>query len=130
MTVPFKADITAMLARKAELNKDAVIISRTGQAKAAVDRGVLVKERQLAAARRDYDEVKKVDARIQEIDKALSAQAKKNEKEDILAKVNERNRLANAEAVRRAEVEAAERKRRAWKAKAAELSRTSTPVAE
>lgn len=118
-----------MLARKAELNNNVAIISRTRQAKAAVDRGNLVKQRQLAVARRDFEEVKMVDAQIVEIDKALSAQTAKNEKEDKLAKVNERNRLANAEAVRRAEVEASERKRRAWKAKAAEMSRTATPIA-
>lgn len=115
-----------MLARKAGLNKDAAPISRTGQAKAAIDRGNLIQQRQLAVLRRDFEEVKKIDVEIAELDKVLSAtQNPKKEREDLLAKVNERNRAANAESVRRAELDAAERKRKAWKA---ELSRTNTPA--
>ena len=117
-----------MLARKAEIKGDNAVMSRTAQAKAAVDRGNLVRMRELALLRRDLEEVKSIDSQIQGIDKALGSQVARNQKEDLLAKVNERNRLANAEAVRKAELEAAERKRRAWKAKAAELSGKGTPA--
>ena len=97
---------------------------------ARVERSQLV----LAQRRRDFREVAEIDAQLATLDSVTGSQVR-SEKEDILAKVNERNRAANREAVRRAEVAEAERKRKMWKEKRAAVvsaaasgeSRPNTP---
>lgn len=59
--------------------------------------------------REDFAEVAEIDAKLAE---DAGRKPEKVEKEDVLARVNERNRKANLEAVRKAELLEAERKRR------------------
>ncbi|KAJ7768669.1 plus-3-domain-containing protein [Mycena maculata] len=84
------------------------------------ERSRLIAARTLAQRRQDYTEVSEIDAKLAAI--APSAEAVEKEKEDRLedrlARVNERNRKANMEAVRRAEGLEAERKRRERREKA------------
>ncbi|KAJ7481834.1 hypothetical protein FB451DRAFT_1556023 [Mycena latifolia] len=97
-------DISDMLARKRQL---------AGQGTAAplgvAERSRLIAQRTLAQRRHDYDEVGAIDAQLATLSEATPAA---EAPEDRLARVNERNRKANLEAVRRAEVLEAERKRR------------------
>ncbi|KAH8115538.1 hypothetical protein DFH11DRAFT_1876749 [Phellopilus nigrolimitatus] len=103
-----EADVTAILVRKAELNHSRPK-TRTTAAKAALER-----MRALAQMRRDFAESAALDAW---------------QGADILAKVNERNRQANRNSVRRAEVAEAERRKKTRLARAvlANGSRPGTP---
>jgi RNA polymerase-associated protein RTF1 len=74
-----------------------------------VEKSRLTAQRTLAIRRQDYDEVAQIDVKIA---KLAESAAPVDQREDVLARVNERNRKANMEAVRRAEVLEAERKRR------------------
>lgn len=122
-----------MIARTSELNRNSSL-PRSAIAKAALERSNLVQKRTLAQRRRDFREVAEIDAQLATLDSVTGSQVR-SEKEDILAKVNERNRAANREAVRRAEVAEAERKRKMWKEKRAAVvsaaasgeSRPNTP---
>jgi len=70
--------------------------------------------RMLAVRRNDKQEVAMLDAQLAEL-AVESPPAKPEPTEDtsaLLAKVNERNRKANQEAIRRAELQESERKRR------------------
>lgn len=89
---------------------------------AAIERERLKQMRQLALARHDHAEAQKLALQLE----AFSAGAPAAEAEkDRLAAVNERNRKANLEAVRKAELAEAERKR--MRRKLEGLSRTGTP---
>jgi RNA polymerase-associated protein RTF1 len=114
-----ETDVSVMLARKNELqvHKD-VGLSTAG-------RSMLNQQRTLALRRQDYAEVREIDAKL--ADDAVKHEPTKNEPVDLLAKVNERNRKANMEAVRKAEMAEAERKRRERKL-VAQNGRSSTPV--
>ncbi|KAF8960863.1 hypothetical protein BDZ97DRAFT_1273077 [Flammula alnicola] len=112
-------DITAMLQRKSQLQAKNTTLS-------TVDRSMLNQQRTLALRRQDYDEVAEIDAKLA-ADAAKMHEPAKAEPMDLLAKVNERNRKANMEAVRKAELEGAERKRRERKL-AMESGGTSTPI--
>src|SRR5258707_1882731 len=100
-----------MLRRKSELQGD------TGKPQAnrvTLERARLTQARTLALRRNDREEVAMLDAQLAELE-AESPLAKPKPIEDtsaLLAKVNERNRKANQEAIRRAEQQEAERKRR------------------
>ena len=111
-----------MVERKTRLAGD-----RSSITKAALDRAELVSKRDLAQRRRDYAESAQLDVQIAELDALNGSYYAEKEKEDVLAKINERNRQANREGVRRAEAAEAERKRRTWLARAAANSRPGTP---
>ncbi|KAH8100443.1 hypothetical protein DFH11DRAFT_1525198, partial [Phellopilus nigrolimitatus] len=125
-----EADVAAILARKAELNRS-LPKSRTTATKAALERAELVRMRALAQMRRDFAESAALEVQLAALDarQGVGAPAR-SEKEDILAKVNERNRQVNRDAVRRAEVAEAERRKKARLARAAAAangSRAGTP---
>ena len=108
----FQSDLAAMLQRKRHLQGD------SGKPQAAnwatLERARLTQERTLAIRRNDKEEVRHLDAQLAIL--ALECPpAPTDSTEDasvLLAKVNERNRKANLEAIRRAELQEAERKRR------------------
>ncbi|KAN0133045.1 plus-3 domain containing protein [Lactarius tabidus] len=106
-----ESDIATMLQRKRRLQGD----SGKPQAVnwASLERARLTQERTLAIRRNDKEEVRILDAQLAVL--ALESPALTDSTEDasiLLAKVNERNRKANLEAIRRAELQEAERKRR------------------
>jgi len=82
-----------------------------------VERSGLNAARTLALRRNDLEEVAQIDARLAALGDPVKSRSE--EAVDPLAKVNERNRKANMEAVRRAELAEAERKRRERKLAAA-----------
>lgn len=95
------------------------------------ERSRLTAQRTLALRRQDLDEVASIDAQLAEAAAGAGADAggrDREEGEDRLARVNERNRKANMESVRRAEMAEAERKRRERRAQQnGGGSGTSTP---
>ncbi|KAH8110223.1 hypothetical protein DFH11DRAFT_1746674 [Phellopilus nigrolimitatus] len=115
-----EADVTAILARKAELNRS-LPKSRTTATKA--ERAELVRMRALAQMRRDFVESAALEVQLAALDAwpGVGVPAR-SEKEDILAK-------ANRDAVRRAEVAEAERRKKARLARAAAANglRAGTP---
>ncbi|KAG1872962.1 hypothetical protein DFJ58DRAFT_760541 [Suillus subalutaceus] len=116
-----ESDITAMLARKSQLS------NLPSGASLTLQRSSLVQARTLAIRRQDYAEVAEIDAKLAELP-AVATPARNGGEEslnDKLAKVNERNRKANLEGVRKAEMLEAERKRRERKMNA---SGTATPA--
>jgi RNA polymerase-associated protein RTF1 len=114
-----QTDVSAMLARKNQLQ----VHKDVGLSTAA--RSMLNQQRTLALRRQDYAEVSEIDAKL--ADDAGKHEPTKKEPEDLLSKVNERNRKANMEAIRKAEIAEAERKRRERKL-VAQNGRSSTPV--
>ncbi|KAI0356964.1 plus-3-domain-containing protein [Trametes cingulata] len=98
-----ESDIAAMLARK-----QAILNTKQGPAHMAMERSRLNQARTLAFRRQDYAEVAAIDAQLAELGPAQREESSS----DILAKLNERNRKANQEAVRKAERAELERKRR------------------
>lgn len=103
-----------MLARKSQVqnNKSAGLLT--------LERSRLIQARTLAQRRHDFAEVEEIDAQLAEL-AASSTDRLSNPRdaEDMLAKVNERNRRANMDAVRKAEIAEADRKRRERKLAAA-----------
>jgi len=106
-----ESDITAMLRRKSQLQGDAV---KPQANRVSLERARLIQERNLALRRNDKEEVAKLDIQLAEL--AVESPPVHSEPPEsssaLLAKVNERNRKANHEAIRRAELQEAERKRR------------------
>ncbi|KAJ7726955.1 hypothetical protein B0H16DRAFT_1735448 [Mycena metata] len=117
-------DISAMIARKRASDNATNGSGPSTPQLSVADRSRLTAERTLAMRRQEWSEVRRVEALlgIKPADEtpdvgAGDAAAKDNidrraAEPDRLAKVNERNRKANAEAVRKAEAAEAERKRR------------------
>ena len=104
-------DIAAMLRRKSQLQGDA---GKSQANRVTLERARLMQARQLALRRNDKAEAVMLDAQLAEL-AVESSPPKPEPTEDasaLLAKVNERNRKANQEAIRRAELQEAERKRR------------------
>ena len=100
-----------MLRRKSQLQGDA---GKSQANRVTLERARLTQARTLALRRNDKTEVAMLDAQLAEL-AVESSPAKPEPTEDasaLLAKVNERNRKANQEAIRRAELQEAERKRR------------------
>ncbi|KAF9238923.1 hypothetical protein BU15DRAFT_88171 [Melanogaster broomeanus] len=108
-----ESDIAAMLARKSQLSQQQNV------AAIKMERSRLMQAKTLAVRRQDYTELAEIEAKLEELPCPSLA--------DKLAKVNERNRKANAEAVRKAELMEAERKRRERKLAAAGGSTSLTP---
>ena len=110
-----------MLQRKSQLQTKTTALS-------TLERSMLIQQRTLALRRQDLTEVEEIDLKL-EADKQQQQQTggMRNDTVDLLARVNERNRKANVEAVRRAELEGAERKRRDRKL-AMENGGVGTPI--
>lgn len=102
--VPTESEITHMISRKNRL-------SGKGNANQQyAEKSRMHQERALAAARRDHLEVARLDALINS--QARISTPEPNGVMDSLMKVNERNRKANLERVRKAEAAEAEERRR------------------
>jgi RNA polymerase-associated protein RTF1 len=104
-------DIAAMLRRKSQLQGEA---GKSQANRVTLEKARLIQARMLALRRNDKTEVAMLDAQLAEL-AVESSPTKPEPTEDasaLLAKVNERNRRANQEAIRRAELQEAERKRR------------------
>jgi len=108
-----------MLARKNQLavHKDVGL--------STAERSLLNQQRTLAIRRQDFSEVREIEAKL--ADDAAKHEPTKAGPVDLLTMVNERNRKANMEAVRKAEIAEAERKRRERKL-AGQNRGTPTPV--
>jgi len=76
-----------------------------------LEKARLTQARTLAVRRQDWEEVKKIDGEIEAL-VGPSKPATPEPTSDLLTKVNQRNRRANMEAVRKAEMMEVERKRR------------------
>ncbi|TFK31406.1 hypothetical protein BDQ12DRAFT_694203 [Crucibulum laeve] len=114
-----ESDINAMLARKQQLQ------GHKPSGLTPLERSRFIQERTLALRRHDYKEVAEIEAKLAEYADTPSA-PQTNSSQDMLAKVNERNRKANQEAVRKAEIAEAERKRRERKLAASGVAVQST----
>ncbi|KAF8874836.1 hypothetical protein BD779DRAFT_1565326 [Infundibulicybe gibba] len=108
-------DIKAILDRKNQLQ------AHKPQGLSTLERSRLNQARTLAQRRHDYAEVAEIDAQLAVYNATGSNDRRNGRQEDVdmLAKVNERNRKANLEAVRKAELMEADRKRRERKLAAA-----------
>lgn len=108
-----------MLQRKAQLqgNRNAGL--------STLERSSLLQKRTLAERRQDYAEVEEIDAQLAQ-HAANAPEPARNVTADLLARVNERNRKANMESVRKAELQEAERKRR--ERKLAQSGGISAPI--
>lgn len=96
-----------------------------------MEKSRLNQARTLAIRRKDYTEIEQIDKQLAVLNADLAERNRdkdENRRDDVLAKVNERNRKANMEAVRNAELREAERKRRERKLLAAGNSGTATPT--
>jgi RNA polymerase-associated protein RTF1 len=104
-----KSDIAAMLARKNQLRASAQT-----PASMKMEKARLTQARTLAIRRQDGVELAELDAKLAELATHSISQGSSDfdSIDDMLAKVNERNRKANVEAVRMAELREAERKRK------------------
>lgn len=101
-----QSDLNLMLENKRSLQPH-----KQSSAALTLERSQLNAQRTLALRRHDDAEVAELDAKILELNGRLG-QRPQTTGIDELAKLNERNRKANAEAVRKAELWEAERKRR------------------
>ncbi|KAJ3474642.1 hypothetical protein NLI96_g12344 [Meripilus lineatus] len=96
-----------------------------------MEKSRLNQARTLAIRRNDLSELAEIDEQLATLNAELAERNRDKEEtkgNDVLAKVNERNRKANLESIRNAELREAERKRRERKLMAAGGSGTSTPV--
>lgn len=118
------------------LEKNRSLTSQRPSGWATLERSRLNQARTLAQRRQDLKELAELDAQIVEFDAMYGSSAngtssgdkgESGKGSDVLMKLSEKNRKANAEAVRRAEQQEAERKRRERKL-AKSGSGTSTPV--
>ncbi|KAF8836997.1 plus-3-domain-containing protein [Paxillus ammoniavirescens] len=116
-----ESDIAAMLARKSQLNQ------QHSAAAITMERSRLMQAKTLAMRRQDYAELNEIEEKLKELPIVQINREEEESLADKLAKVNERNRKANLEAVRKAELIEAERKRRDRKLAAATGSSTLTP---
>jgi RNA polymerase-associated protein RTF1 len=113
-----------LLARKTEIEHQA---GKTTTQFATMERSRLNQARTLALRRQDHEEVEEIEQQLAQL--PAGPGAREEDINDMLAKVNERNRKANLEAVRKSEIQESERKRRDRKLlAAAHASGTSTPV--
>jgi RNA polymerase-associated protein RTF1 len=114
-----------MLARKNEMQA-----GYQSAAAITMERARLNQKRTLAIRRQDSAELAEIDVQLAALNARTGGQQRAQEQVvDVLAKVNARNRAANVEAVRKAELAEAERKRRDRKLAAQGIaSGRGTPV--
>ncbi|CCM01841.1 uncharacterized protein FIBRA_03911 [Fibroporia radiculosa] len=106
-----ESDISAIVARKKQLQSGQTV--QQSPAALALERARLAQARTLAGRRQDWDEVAAIDLELEALNATAPVVPPRDvSRADILARVNERNRKANMEAVRRAEAQEVERKRR------------------
>ncbi|KIJ16405.1 hypothetical protein PAXINDRAFT_168536 [Paxillus involutus ATCC 200175] len=117
-----ESDIAAMLARKSQLSQQHSATAIT------MERSRLMQAKTLAMRRQDYAELNEIEEKLKELPVVQINREEEESLADKLAKVNERNRKANLEAIRKAELMEAERKRRERKLAAATGSSTLTPT--
>lgn len=110
-----------MVARKNQFNQ------QQSAAAITMERSRLIQAKTLAMRRQDYPEVADIEAKLKELPVVQTTREEEESLADKLAKVNERNRKANLEAVRKAELLEAERKRRERKLANAGGSGVATP---
>lgn len=110
-----------MVARKNQFN------TQQSTATITVQRSSLLQAKTLALRRLDYVEVAEIDAKLKELPVVQTTREEEESLADKLAKVNERNRKANLEIVRKAELHEAERRRRERKLAKAGNSGVATP---
>lgn len=124
-----ESDIDNMLKRRKEMQ------STTNPSTLKMERQRLNQARSLAQKRHDYTEVAELEQKISELQAQIDASGIDHvvgdSRDEALRKVNERNRKANVEAVRKAELAESERKRREREmmAKAAREGGTAAGVA-
>ena len=107
-----------MLARKSQLQ------SSISQGQKTMERSRLTQERTLALRRQEYAEVERIDAQLKELAADSSKHLTHEDSlPDLMARVNERNRKANEDAVRKSELLMVEQKRKARK-----LATSAAPV--
>lgn len=104
--VIYQSDVAAILAKKNQLTGH----KATGLS--TLEKARLKQARALAERRQDYNEVAQIDAKLSEFGADGGELDDSRKDDDVLAKLSERNRKANSEAVRRAELLEAERRRR------------------
>lgn len=109
-----------MLARKNQLQIKSTTLS-------TIDRSMLMQQRTLAIRRQDYAEMAEVEAKLAAAAEKAPDKTRHSSTMDMLAKVNERNRKANTDAMRKAELEGVERKRRERKL-ALEKGASGSPI--
>lgn len=115
-----------MLARKNQLQSH-----KQTTASLTMEKSRLNQARTLAIRRNDLKELAEIDEKLVVLIADLAERNRGKDdgrSDDVLAKVNERNRKANSEAIRNAELREAERKRRDRKLMAAGGSGTATPT--
>lgn len=110
-----------MVARKNQFSQQQSIAAIT------MERSRLMQAKTLAMRRQDYVEVTDIEAKLKELPVVQTTREEEESLADKLAKVNERNRKANLEGVRKAELLEAERKRRERKLANAGGSGVATP---
>ncbi|KAJ6491441.1 hypothetical protein C8R47DRAFT_1122779 [Mycena vitilis] len=120
-----EGDITAMIARK----RQAASNGSGSHPLSVAERSRLIAQRTLAQRRQDYDEVQQIDEQLAKLAESGPPTPAEDEPADRLARVNERNRKANMEAVRRAELLDAERRRRERKDRALNIPTVIDPSA-
>jgi len=119
-----EADITTMITRKNALNPTNSVLALAFNTKVQ-----LTQKRNLALKRKDYKEAGELDKELEALvasQPSLNDRAKESTA-DLMSKVNARNRQANLEGVRKAEAEAAARKRQERKLAAEAAARGLTP---
>lgn len=95
-----------------------------------MEKSRLHQARTLALRRQDYVEMTTIDVQLAELNAANPVAAiREDERGDILAKVNERNRKSNLDAIRKVEQMEADRKRRDRKVAAAARANASASPA-
>ena len=104
LTCGQQKDIDSILAKK-----QALMGPSSSNLNTALQKQRLTKERDLAIQRRDFEEASQLEKQLEELQDSTH---NKPEQKDLLTMVNERNRKANLEAVRKAEAEAAERRKK------------------
>lgn len=100
---------------------------------AIIERSRLLQERSTAERRDDWKQVQAIDVQLQALGGNGPNSPQKSNRHDVddrLAKVNERNRKANLDAIRRSEMQDAERRRRDRKLALNGANGTATPTAE
>lgn len=110
-----QSDVSAVLLRKSQIQERANPSSKTNAAR-LLEKTRIIQMRNLAMKRNDRAEVAVLDKQLEEILATIAADPNFKEREpevaDIMAKVNERNRKANQEAMRLAAQADAERRRK------------------